>query len=440
MNRWTIKTKYRRIDKDTVGKDFDNIIAQSEAVEARSMAGQLPIIWDRAKDFQVWDIRGNKFIDFSSTIFVANTGHGNRKVVKSLVGMLKRPLMHAYTFPTAIKRNYLVYLINTLQDMCGGWAQKAFLMSSGTESVECAIKLSRLNGQRHSSDKIKIVAFEGNWHGRTMGSQSLSSNFDQKKWIGYTDPNIIHLPFPYPWATQEEYGEQFFQNSLTSTRIDPSKIAGFVLESYQGWSSAFYPKSFVKAVEKFCLVNECVLTFDEIQSGFGRTGKLFAFQHYDVRPDLVCCGKGVSSGFPLSMVVGRQSLLDLPERGSMSSTHSANPLACAAGLANLRYIMETDLLRQTELKGFIFQGELRRLAEKYSGKISRVEGKGLVAAVYFKDAEMAKSVCYNCVDRGLIPVFTGKQTVKLAPPLTIPQSAMMEGLNVFDESVLYTLP
>ena len=428
---WNIKTKYRRINKETVGTDKDGIIDTMHKFEARSMHGQLPVIWDRAEDFSVWDIHGNKFIDFSSTIFVANAGHGNRSIIKSLIQMLKKPLLHAYTYPTKIRSDYLQFLIDNLRMICGDWVEKAFLVSSGTEAVECSIKLMRMYGRTISPTKNKIVSFAGNWHGRTLGAQMLSSANKQKEWIGYEDPNIIHLPFPYPWNVGDGDGGKFFLKSMDDAKVNRNEIAGFILESYQGWACAFYPNSFVESIRDYSKNNNSLLTFDEIQSGFGRTGKMFAYQHYGVKPDLICCGKGCSSGFPLSMVIGRKDIIDLPDIGSMSSTHSANPLACAAGLANLNFMIDNNLVRNTELLGHTFQGELHKFIHQFPKLVNRVEGKGLVAAVYFNDEKHATAVSEQCIRYGLIPVHTGRETIKLAPPLTITYDAMMEGLYAF---------
>jgi 4-aminobutyrate aminotransferase-like enzyme len=434
---WNIKTKYRKINKETVGIDKDGIIDTIHRYESRSMHGQLPVIWDRAKDFSVWDIHGNKFIDFSSTIFVTNTGHGNPSIIKAITTMLKKPLFHAYTYPTKIRADYLEFLIQNLRSECGDWVEKAFLVSSGTEAIECSIKLMRMYGKLVSPKKNKIISFTGNWHGRTLGAQMLSSVSKQKEWIGYEDPNIIRLPFPYPWDVNESNGRDVFAKNLVEYGVKGEEVAGFVLESYQGWACAFYPESFVKAIKEYSFKHGAVLTFDEIQSGFGRTGKMFAYQHYGVSPDLVCCGKGCSSGFPLAMVVGKEHLLDLPDVGSMSSTHSANPLACASGLANLNYMLDRNLVRNSEILGYTFQGELRKLISRFPKLINRVEGKGLVAAVYFNDEKTATAVSNQCIMYGLIPVHTGRETIKLGPPLTITYEAMMEGLYAFFCAVMY---
>jgi len=310
-------------------------------------------------------------------------------------------------------------------------------MSSGSEATECAIKLMRMYGMQQTPSKNKIISFCGNWHGRTMGAQMLSSNQNQKKWIGYEDPNIIHLPFPYPWENAENDGEKCFKKYLNKSKVNQSEIVGFMLESYQGWSCAFYPQSFVQAIKKYCVENDCILTFDEIQSGFGRTGKMFAYQHYNVEPNLICCGKGCSSGFPLSMVIGEKRLLDLPDVGSMSSTHSANPLACASGLSNLKFIIDSNLIRKSEMLGYFFQGELRRMQSLYPNRIKRVEGKGMVAALYFNNEKTATEISHKCMEFGLIVVCTGKETIKIAPPLTITKDALEDGLRALGGAILY---
>ena len=178
--------------------------------ESRSMQGQLPIVWKKAKNFSVYDISNNKFIDFTSTIFVSNIGHSNNRLKKYVSTAMKEDLIHSYAYINKVRELYIKKLVK----FSGKNFQKAFLMSAGTEATEAALKLMRMNGQLKKKRRLGIICFEGNWHGRTMGAQLMSGNKEQKKWIGFEDKDIHHLPFPYPWKTSEEKSDKFLSDSL----------------------------------------------------------------------------------------------------------------------------------------------------------------------------------------------------------------------------------
>ena len=278
-----------------------------------------------------------------------------------------------------------------------------------------------------------------------MGAQMMSGNIKQKEWVGFEDKDIHHLSFPYPWALNQDTGESFFLkniNALIKKGIDPKKdLCGMILETFQGWGAIFYPKDFVKAAERFCRENDIVLTFDEMQAGFARTGKAFGYEHYDVVPDLICCGKGMGNGYPLSGVIGKGDIMDLPEVGNMSSTHSANPMACAVGLAVLKEIESRNLINESERKGNILKRKLNQLKEASNGRISHILGEGLISSILFKDLSTGKPdgltaslVAEKCYEKGLLVVHTGRESIKLGPPLTISDEAMLEGIDVIFES------
>lgn len=438
-----VSTEYREIKTMIPVPESIPLLKRMYELESRSMHGQMPIIWNRAEGFQVYDPWGNKWIDFSSTIFVANAGHGNKRIIDSLLKVLDKPLLHTYSYASEERLAFLDFLIqNTPKQF-----EKAFLLSAGTEATEVALKLMRLHGKSTGTDKKIILCFEGNWHGRTLGAQMMSGNQSQKEWIGYEDPNIYHLPFPYPSDPKaQEDPREFFRNSIQNLcdqqGIDPKrKICGIMMETFQGWGAVFYPKEFVQEVELFARENNALLTFDEMQAGFGRTGKLFGYMHYGVEPDLICCGKGASSSLPLSFVLGSKEVMDLPEVGSMSSTHSANPMVCAAGLANFKAILHDGLLQNSVVLGEVFHQNLRSIQEKFSNHLSVVNGHGLLAALIFKDKEgiSLSSLCDRiaelCLQRGLIVVHTGRESIKLAPPLMISETALIEGLDVLRSAI-----
>lgn len=427
-----VRTAHRLVHTDIPAAGTREILERLDSVESRSMHGQLPIVWGHAQDYQVFDIGGNTFIDFTSGIFVANVGHGNF-VVSDAINEVA--FTHSYAYATKIRAAYLTKLTK--------WSgfQKAFLMSSGTEAVEAAVKLMRLGGLSIGKRRGGIICIDGNYHGRTLGAQMLSSNAAQKKWIGYQDPCVIYLPFPHPQILREmnDDGTKFFdyyvKNILSGMGlIADADICGVMLETFQGWNALFYPPAFVKAVETFCRNHAALLCFDEMQAGFARTGRKFGYEHYGVTPDLICVGKGMGGGFPLSGVLGHRIIMDLPEVGDMSSTHSANPMACAAGIAVINEIERLDLVREADRKGFLLRDALEALAPK-SANIKWIFGNGLIAALIVTSAEFASRVVERCYQKGVLVVHTGRESIKIGPPLVIPDDALLEGVSVLAEAI-----
>ena len=438
-----ISTRYRRIVTRLPVPESLPLLEALDRYETVAMHGQLPVVWDRAEGFQVHDAWGNSWIDFTSTIFVTNAGHGNPRILEALRQQVNKPLLHTYTFATKIRADYLQYLIESTPAQF----EKAFLLSAGTEATECALKLMRMNGYKNGKRRPGMVTFEGNWHGRTLGSQMLSYNPAQKEWIGYLDPNIYHLPFPYPWREEavrspRTYFRKTVDALLRERGLNPkTDLCGFLLETFQGWGAVLYPPEFVQEVEIFARENNILLAFDEMQSGFGRLGTLFGYMQYGVEPDILCCGKGASSSLPLSIVLWRREIMDLPPIGSMSSTHSANPLACAAGLANLQALIQDGLIENSRVLGESFRRRLNEIKSEFPDHIRYVLGRGLLAALHFVDrngnalVEVANTVCQEAMRRGLLVVHTGRETIKLAPPLCISEDAMIEGLDVLRDSI-----
>ncbi len=293
-----IRTKYRSIQTEIPAPGTAEIFSRLEKVESRSMHGQLPIVWDKAEDFSVYDIAGNCWIDFTSTIFVANVGHSNKLVSDAISKQLGDPIYSCYAYANPVRADYIERLIR----FAGKPFEKVFLLSAGTEATEAVMKLMRMNGQNKGKRRRGIICIENNWHGRTLGAQMMSSNLAQRDWIGYQDVDIHHIPFPYPWALDGRSGEEFMYqglNELTAKGIDLEQdVCGFMLETFQGWGAVFYPKDFVQAIEKVCRKNNILLAFDEMQAGFGRTGKAFGYMHYEVTPDLIACGKGMGVACP----------------------------------------------------------------------------------------------------------------------------------------------
>jgi len=437
-----IDTKFRKIKTLIPVPESIPLLEKMYSLESQSMHGQLPIIWNRAEGFQVFDPYGNVWIDFTSTIFVANAGHGNKRIIDALKRQLEKPLLHTYTYASQERIDYLEYLIeNTPKQF-----KKAFLLSTGTEATEAALKLMRLNGQKSGKRKGGVVCFDGAFHGRTLGAQMMTGSASAREWIGFEDPSLHHLPFPYPWAEGVSEPKQFFEDSISQLikekGIDPDKdLCGFVLESFQGWGAVFYPIEFVQKLVAFAHKHNILVAFDEMQAGFGRTGKLFGYMHYGVEPDLLCLGKGASSGLPLSVVLGSQEVMDLPDMGSMSSTHSANPLCCVAGHENLKAMLEDGLVENSERLGALFHQSLNDIKTNYPDVLKYVFGTGLLAALVFIDRDgnplthLCDKISEKAMQSGLLIVHTGRESIKLAPPLTISEDALVEGVQVLEACI-----
>jgi 4-aminobutyrate aminotransferase-like enzyme len=390
-----VTTEHRSIKTSIPAIGTRELLGRLGAVESRSMHGQLPIVWDDAVGASVYDALGNKFIDFTSSIFVANVGHSNNAVRHAIESRVWNKTIHSYTFPTEIRTEYLERLTQ--------WSgfDKAFLLSSGTEATECALKLMRMYGANNNQG---VVCLDGAFHGRTMGAHMMSGGHD---WAAEDENIYVIKPGRDPF---------------------PHDICGFMIETYQGWSAQFHDQALISEIAQYCKETGALLCFDEMQSGFARTGRKFGYEHYGVKPDLICVGKGMGNGVPLSGVLGRADILDLPEAGSMSSTHSANPLVCAAGLAVIEEIERLDLVREAERKG-------ERMFRYMADWPYKVMGKGLVAAVHLPSPEFASKVAERCMQKGLLVVHTGRETVKIGPPLTIPDDALMEGLSVLKQAI-----
>ena len=438
----TVLTKFRRIQTAIPVPGTEKVLDDLDRYESRSMHGQLPLIWDKAVDFSVFDSAGNKWIDFTSTIFVTNVGHSNPRVSRAISASLSKPIYSCYAYGNEIRAQYLKKLIQ----FAGYPFEKAFLLSAGTEATEAALKLMRMYGQKQNKRRRGIICIEGNWHGRTLGAQMMSSNLAQRDWIGYQDSDIHHIPFPYPWEIAGIEAKKFLDDGLAkliASGINLSKdICGFMLETFQGWGAVFYPPEFVKAIEAICRKNNILLAFDEMQAGFGRTGKTFGYQHYNVTPDLIACGKGMGGGVSLSGVLGRAEIMDLPDIGNMSSTHSANPLVSAAGLAVIEEIESCNLIEESARKGDLLFAALTELQRQYPNHIQRLLGKGLIAAVLFchpntgkPDPLFASLVAELCMQKGLLVVHTGRESIKIGPPLTISDEALLEGVSVLGEAI-----
>jgi len=442
-----VKTKYRVIKTALPSKEGLEDIKKLQRYSTH-FANDLmplawfPLVWHKAVDFNVFDRAGNKWIDFTSGIIVANVGHSNEKIKKAIKNQIDQDMLHAYNYPTEIRANFLAKLISATHP----YGEKAALFSSGTEASECILLIMQANGYKINKKRIGVLSFQNAMHGVTMGAQMLKGNKKVLPVYGFRDPNIFHLPFPFSWDKEVDWAKQFDNDMTEQVKrgVKIENLCGIMLEAFQGWGALFYPQAYIDGLVKFAGTNKLLIAVDEIQGGCGRTGKMFAFEHYKLRPDLIAMGKGLSSSLPLSAVIGSKKLLALAEEFDVDhSTHSGNPLSCAAGLANLEELQSRNLIKESARKGKILLAGLNNLKRKFPDRIAHVFGKGLLAAVLFKDpktgepeGEFPSRVCERAMQKGLLLVHTGRESIKIAPPLTIPDSALKEGLSVLEKSIV----
>jgi len=432
-----IRTKYRRIVTNLPVPESLPILTRLKENEPRSMFCQPPILWDRAENYQVYDAFGNMWLDWTSGVLVANAGHANPKVKKAIVDTVQKDLIHTFAFPNAIREALTRRLVATAPRPL----DKVYLFTTGSETTECAIKIARSYGQTLNPDKIAIVTFENAFHGRTFGAQMAGGIPSLKRWIKQPAPGFYQVPFPDGFRSPK-YTFADFLNSLRASGLEPDRIAGVMLESYQGGGASFAPVEFIKSLRSWSEAHQIQLIFDEVQAGFGRTGRYFAFEHYDVVPDIICCGKGMSGSLPISAVIGKSNVMNLQAPGDMTSTHAGNPVCCAAALASLQVIDEECLVERAKNVGKVLHAELANLDHR---NIGAVHGKGLVAGIHIvnpendePDGELAAEIVYQCFIRGLLlfaPLGFGGATVKICPPLTIAEEAVKEGVDVLYQAI-----
>ena len=410
--------------------------------EPRSMSGQPPIIWHRAEGVNVYDKWGNKWIDWSSGVLITNAGHGRREICDRLKKMIDQGLLATYVFVHEER----VDLVRELRLISPDPEKyQVFLLSTGSEATENCIKLAKTYGlEKHGMSKNVVVSFENAFHGRTLGAQLAGGMPKLKKWIGQLDRTFVQVPFPDGFKNEDTSFELFLK-TLAAKGVEPKNICGVISESYQGVGPDFFPVEYARKLEAFCREHDILLIMDEVQSGFGRTGKMFAYQHYGIRPDLVACGKGITSSLPLSAVIGRSDVMSLYPPGSMTSTHSASPLAVAGALENLNIIKKEKLVENSAKMGKILIRGLEKIQKRHSEFLGCLQGRGLVAGLQVvkpgtktPDPEIAQKINVACYQKGLLmfaPVGIAGECIKIAPPLCITKDALEESLEVFKEAV-----
>ncbi|MDD2382265.1 MAG: aspartate aminotransferase family protein, partial [Mariniphaga sp.] len=413
-------------------------LSESEPV---TMMGQPPIVWDKAEGFQVYDKWGNKWIDWSSGVLITNAGHGRKEIVDGLKSVIDQHLLATYVFVHE-RRAELTKALQAISPDPANYS--VFILTTGSEATENCIKLAKTYAFNKYGPKRKyFVSFKNSFHGRTLGAQLAGGMDKLKTWIVDEGKTFIQVPFPDGFKNEDSSFDLFLK-TLEEKGVKPDEIAGVMTESYQGVGPDFIPVEYAQKLQAFCKKHDIVMIYDEVQAGFGRTGKMFCYEHYGVTPDLVACGKGISSSLPLSAVIGRKDIMGLYGPGSMTSTHSASPLPVVSALENLKLIHKENLVEKSAKLGDVLYAGLDKIQKKYPEVLGCLHGKGLVAGLQVvkkgtkePDSETAQRINEKCFQKGLLmfaPVGIGGECLKISPPLIITEDALIEGINVLDEA------
>jgi len=386
---------------------------------------------DKAKNAEIWDTEGKRYIDFAGGIGVLNTGHLHPKVQAAVEAQLKAFSHSCYQVVPYESYIRLAEQLNTLTP--GNFAKKTAFFSTGAEAVENAIKIARA-----ATGRSGVIAFGGGFHGRTMMGMALTGKVvPYKVGFGPFPGEIFHAPFPNPLHGVSTADSLAGIEKLFKYDIDPARVAAIIFEPVQG-EGGFYqaPADWVEALRALCDKHGILLIADEVQTGYARTGKLYAMDHYKVAADIITQAKSLAGGFPLSAVTGRAEVMDAPAPGGLGGTYAGNPLAIAAAEAVIQVIQEEKLVERANRLGDLLKEKLNGL-KKSIPQIVEVRGPGAMIAVEFNkpgsnepDAEFTKKVQTKALESGLLLLTCGVygNVVRFLFPLTIEDAVFDEAL------------
>lgn len=419
------------------------IIERDHSVISPSYPRGYPFVMDHGKGVEVWDVDGNRFLDFAAGIAVVSTGHAHPKVVKAIQDQAEKfihissDFYHSKWVELAEKFNQIAPFE---EDAI------SFMTNSGTESVEAAIKLAR-----YHTGRSEFIGFFGGFHGRTMGAVTFTASKPHyHKGFFPLMNGVVHAPYPDPYhpllhlRKGEDIGTavvRYIEEEILGRILPADDVAGILIEPIQGEGGYIVPpESFFPALRALCDRHGILLIADEVQAGVGRTGKWWSIEHFGVEPDIITVAKGVASGVPLGAMIARKSVATWP-KGSHGNTYGGNPLACAASLATLELI-ETEYMQNAAEVGSYTLARLGEMAERHPS-IGCVRGKGFMIGVEFvKDQETHKgdeklrdAVVDLAFERGLLLLGCGKSVIRISPPLSTSRAEIDEGLAIFEEAV-----
>lgn len=419
-----------------------DLLARRAAAVPRGVATATPVYADRAENAEIWDVEGKRYVDFAGGIAVLNTGHRHPKVVAAVEAQLGRFTHTAFQVNAYESYIELAEKLNARAPFSG--PAKTIFFTTGGEALENAVKIARAHTSRSG-----VITFTGAFHGRTMLTMAMTGKvLPYKKKFGPMPAEVWHLPFP-----NEAQGVTVKQaldalGFLFRADVEPDRVAAIVVEPVQG-EGGFYetPTELFQALRKICDEHGIVLVADEVQTGFGRTGKLFAIEHTGVEPDLVTMAKSLGGGFPISGVMGRAHIMDAPEPGGLGGTYAGSPLACAAALAVLDVIDQEKLLDRANAIGAAIKGRLETLATRNDiVPITAIRGRGAMIGfdivkshgAYEPDADATKRVTTAALEAGLILLSCGVHgnVIRILVPLTVTDAVLEDGLKALEAALV----
>jgi 4-aminobutyrate aminotransferase len=428
---------------NTASPKAHEVVAVEDEFLLPAMTIDTGLVWARAQGSDVYDLDGRRYVDFSSGVLVTNVGHSHPVVVAAIQRQAES-LLNCYLSPHPLRAEVAARLVAlTPQPL-----KKVLLLTTGAEAVEAAVKLAR-----RATGKSEIVGFQGAFHGRTYMAMTVGGLGAVKSGFGPLVGGVLHAPYPYPYRCDQASapGHDCAEHCLEALdRIlaaeSANDIAAVVLEPYLGaGGSIVAPVGFVRGLRERCDRLGALLILDEVQSGFGRTGTMFAYEQWGIVPDVLVLGKGIASGVPMSAVIARSDLAASLPRGSLSSTYGGNPLACAAALATLDVIAEERLVERSARLGTRLIDRLRSVADEIP-LIGDVRGMGLAIGIELvRDpvskepaAEEARRVVARALEKGLVlipPIGLLGNVIRIAPPLSIPDETLEAGTTILIDAL-----
>jgi 4-aminobutyrate aminotransferase/(S)-3-amino-2-methylpropionate transaminase len=406
------------------------------AAVPRGVSNLLAVYADHAQNAEVWDVEGRRYIDFASGIAVLNTGHRHPKMTAAVHAQLEK-LTHA-CFQVTPYEGYvaLAERLNALAP--GATPKKTILLSTGAEAVENAVKIAR-----HHTNRSAVIAFGGSFHGRTLLCIGLTGKVQPyKAGFGPMPPEVFHVPFPVAYHGVSADDSLHALEDLFKADVDPARVAAIIIEPVLG-EGGFYiaPPAFLQRLRQLCDDHGIVLIVDEIQTGFARTGRMFAIEHAGVEPDLMTVAKSVAGGIPISAVIGKAPIMDSPPVGGLGGTFAGSPLGCAAGLAVLDTLREENLCERARVLGETMVARLKQMQARLPC-IGEVRGLGAMVAMELvrhrdanaPDAELTKALTQAAGKKGLILLSCGIRgnVIRFLAPLTISDALLAEGLGIVE--------
>ena len=412
--------------------------ARKQVAIARGQGNMAPVYIDRAKNAEMWDVEGNRYIDFGTGIAVCSTGHTNSKVTAAVQDQLQR---FSHTCVMVTPYDSAVELAEKLNELAPGpTAKKTIFVTTGAEAVENCVKIARAHTGRRG-----VIAFNGGFHGRTMLAMGLTGKITPyKNLFGPFPGEIYHAPYPieYHGVSVEESLKAI--DTMFKVDIAPTDVAAIIVEPVQG-EGGFYPApdEFMQALRKLCDEHGIVLIADEIQTGFARTGKFFCSDYAGIEPDLMTVAKGMAGGFPLAAVVGKADIMDAPLPGGLGGTYGGSPIGCAAALAVIDVIAEENLVERATQIGDLFASRLSELQDSYPDVIGEIRAsRGAMIAIELvkngdadqPDVDLTKALVTLAYQRGLVLLSCGIRgnVIRFLPALTISDELINEGLDIVE--------